>query len=102
MVAPERRRPDHQRTVDTTAPDHYPGWVRLSITLDDELYAVARSLAKAEDCSISAAINRLLRQAIERPPARGIPQGPPRSTFPTSAGKRMVTEVDVKAIEDEP
>ncbi|MBI4703341.1 MAG: hypothetical protein HY744_19675 [Deltaproteobacteria bacterium] len=76
--------------------------MRLSITLDDELYAVARSLAKAEDCSISAAVNRLLRQAIERPRGwGGAAGGAALSTFPTSPGKRLLTEQDVQAVEDE-
>lgn len=75
--------------------------MRLSITLEDDLYAVAKSLAKAEGCSLSAAVNRLLRRAIESP--RGVP-GPARdalSSFPTSAGARLITEDDVKALDDE-
>ena len=78
--------------------------MRLSITLDDELYAVARSLAKAEDCSISAAVNALLRRGLEprarlrRPTGRAAKL----SSFPTSEGKRLLTEADVKATEDLP
>jgi hypothetical protein len=73
--------------------------VRLSITLDDDLYAVAKSLAKAEDCSLSAAVNRLLRRAINQPTLSGAPGG--RSDFPTSAGRRLITDEDVMAVEDE-
>ena len=38
--------------------------MRLTVNLEPDLYAVAVSLAKAEDCSISAAVNRLLRRAL--------------------------------------
>jgi hypothetical protein len=39
--------------------------MRLTVSLDDDLYSFAKAMAKAEDCSISAAVNRLLRLAIE-------------------------------------
>jgi hypothetical protein len=39
--------------------------VRLTISLEDDLYAIARSLARTEDCSISAAVNKLLRRGLE-------------------------------------
>lgn len=76
--------------------------MRLSITLDDELYSVAKSLAKAEDCSLSAAVNRLLRRAIESPatPNRAA-AGSPWSTFPTSAGARLITDEDVRSLDDD-
>jgi Arc/MetJ family transcription regulator len=74
--------------------------MRLSITLDDDLYAVAKAVAKAEESSLSAAINRLLRRAVEGPP--DVDQRPRQvmSTFPTSAGARTITEEDVKSVED--
>lgn len=38
---------------------------RLTVSLDDDLYALAKAVARANDCSLSAAVNRLLRRAIE-------------------------------------
>ena len=38
--------------------------MRLTVNLESDLYALAKSLAKAEDCSISAAVNRLLRRSL--------------------------------------
>ena len=38
--------------------------MRVTVDLDSDLYAVVFSLAKAEDCSISAAVNRLLRRFV--------------------------------------
>lgn len=40
------------------------GSMRLTVNLEPELYALAKSLAQAEDCSISAAVNRLLRRSL--------------------------------------
>ena len=45
--------------------------MRLTINLEPDLYAVAVSLAKAEDCSISAAVNRLLRRSLPGSAAPG-------------------------------
>ena len=39
--------------------------MRLTISLEDDLYAIARSLARTEDCSISVAVNKLLRRGLE-------------------------------------
>ena len=57
---------DSSPRLDTTAPLHHTDAVRLTVNLDPDLYAVAVSLAKAEDCSISTAVNRLLRRAAGR------------------------------------
>jgi predicted DNA-binding ribbon-helix-helix protein len=50
--------------VDTTAPLHHSEGMRLTVNLENDLYALAKSLAKAEDCSISVAVNRLLRRSL--------------------------------------
>jgi len=50
--------------VDTTAPPHQNHGMRLTVNLEPDLYAIAVSFAKAEDCSISAAVNRLLRRGL--------------------------------------
>ncbi|MCY4025242.1 MAG: hypothetical protein OXH75_02875 [Acidobacteria bacterium] len=76
--------------------------MRLTVNLDSDLYAVAVSFAKAEDCSISAAVNRLLR--------RGLPGGQPvpsaartrrRNGILVSLGGTPVTADTVRRIEDE-
>ena len=43
--------------------------MRLTINLDDELYAVAKSLARESGVSASAAVNLLLRRALAPPSA---------------------------------
>ena len=45
--------------------------MRLTINLEDDLYAVAKSLASAEDKSISHAVNILIRRGL-------VPQGDAR------------------------
>lgn len=64
--------------------------MRLTVNLEPDLYALAVSLAKAEDCSISAAVNRLLRRSLAdeaRPGAR--PRR--RNDFLVSKGREPVT-----------
>ena len=78
--------------------------MRLTINLEPDLYAVAVSLSKAEDCSISAAVNQLLR--------RGLPGGPSDVGEPLSSmvrrngllvcdGREVVTAEAVQQVEDE-
>ena len=78
--------------------------MRLTVNLEPELYAVALSLAKAEDCTISAAVNRLLHRSL---PGFGT-HAPRRSTSPTkrngfviSRGRRPITADTVRQIEAE-
>ena len=72
--------------------------MRLTINLKSDLYAVARSLAQAEGVSISEAVNRLLRRAIEQP---GAPRrrARMRSGFPVARGRRAFGPDDVKRID---
>lgn len=68
--------------------------MRLSVNLDDDLYAVAKSLAKADDTSVSAAVNSLIRKALQTVPQGGLP--PHDSTrLPVVRGRRFVTPEDV-------
>lgn len=71
--------------------------MRLTINMDEQLYAVAKSLARAEDLSISAAVNKLLQRAIEREPVR-----PRRSRrgFPVVRGNKPFGPEDVARLED--
>lgn len=41
--------------------------MRLSISLDDDLYGFVKSLSKSEDLSMSQVINTLLRRVAETP-----------------------------------
>ena len=79
--------------------------MRLTVNLESDLYAVAKSLASAEDCSISAAVNRLLRRALRGFETQASPR---RSTRPAkrngfviSRGRQPVTAGTVRQIEAE-
>jgi hypothetical protein len=39
--------------------------MRLRINLNDDLYTLAKSLARAEDSTISAVVNKLVRRGLE-------------------------------------
>lgn len=46
---------------------HHIRDVRLTINLDEDLHRMAKALAIAENCSISAAVNQLLRRINTAP-----------------------------------
>ena len=90
--------------IDTITPLHHNGSMRLTINLEPELYAVAVSLAKAEDCSISAAVNRLVRRALPgaEPRQDGIASGMKRRNgLLVCRAKEVITAETVQKIEDE-
>ena len=81
--------------------------MRLSINLDDDLYAMARAHAVAERISISKAVNALLRSQST---SRGAtPRGrehsasylSPVTGIRVSRGQRPVTNEDAKRLEEE-
>jgi predicted transcriptional regulator len=72
--------------------------MRLTINLDDDLYAVAKSLARTQESSISAAVNRLLRQGLERP---GKPRQRSKTGLPIVPCGRKFTSDDVAATDTE-
>lgn len=41
--------------------------MRLTISLDDDLYGFVKSLSKSEDLSMSQVVNKLLRKVAETP-----------------------------------
>lgn len=51
----------------TTAPLHQGEAMRLTISLDADLYEYVKSLAKSEGLSMSQTINRLVRRVAEVP-----------------------------------
>jgi hypothetical protein len=78
--------------------------MRLTINLESDLYALAKSLAKAEDCSISAAVNRLLRRSLpngKERPGRNMRRPAKRSGFAISRGKTPITADTVRRLEAE-
>jgi hypothetical protein len=72
--------------------------MRTTLTLDPDVLQAARSLARAQDISIGAAVSQLARRGLkqERPEA---PSGLPRFHVPPEA--RVITLEDVKRVEDE-
>lgn len=106
---PSDAKPQHavRRTgavIDTIAPLHHNGSMRLTINLEPELYAVAVSLAKAEDCSISAAVNRLVRRALpgaEPHQSDVVSRMRRRNGLLVCRGKEVITAETVQEIEDE-
>jgi hypothetical protein len=78
--------------------------MRLTVNLEPDLYALAKSLAKAEDCTVSAAVNRLLRRSLpgSTKNSRGRSTSPARRNgFLISRGKRPITADMVRQIEAE-
>ena len=45
--------------------------MRLTINLQPELYALARTLAHEENCSLSTAVNRLIQRGLQPEESRG-------------------------------
>jgi hypothetical protein len=78
--------------------------MRLTVNLESEMYALAKSLAREEGCSISVAVNRLLRQSVTGGTKRSA--GPAsrkikRSGFVVSRGAKPITAETVRRAEHE-
>jgi hypothetical protein len=67
----------------------------LTINLDADLYHWVKSISVAEDISLNAAVNKLLRQTAAAAP----PRRTKKRRFPTSRGKRRFTSNEVYRIE---
>ena len=76
-------------------------FMRLTINLDEDLYALGKGLAQAEDISISQAINRLLRRSSETNRSSRRAKRHPLSGLKVSKGKRIITAADVRKAEQE-
>ena len=90
--------------IETSAPAHHDGTMRLTINLEADLYAAAVALATAEDCSISAAVNRLVRRGLRgTEPRRGEPArgGERRNGLLVCDGRQVVRAETIQSIEDE-
>jgi hypothetical protein len=78
--------------------------MRLTVNLEPDLYAVAKSLAKSEDCSISAAVNHLLRRCLtaeKQSSTRETRRPRKRNGFLISRGTQPITADDVRKAESE-
>lgn len=69
--------------------------MRLSVTLNDKNYRLAKSLAREEDISISKAINLLLERKHKSEPTTKSASSKTRSGFTRVSGKQTVTSDDV-------
>lgn len=74
--------------------------MRLSISLDDDVYALARSLARAEDITVSAAVNRLIRKGVSVH-AASTSKPRLRNGLRVSAGRVPVTADTLHQVEQE-
>ena len=78
--------------------------MRLTVNLEPDLYTLAKSLAKAEDCTISAAVNRLLRRSFDAEAdraTRSSHRARKRNRFTVSRGRQPVTADTVRGSEAE-
>jgi hypothetical protein len=84
--------------------------MRLTINLDDDLYAMVRSHAIATKTSISKAVGDLLRRrtAGNIPPASaggvsgsGYPEVDPVTLLPVVRGSRTLTEAEIRRAMDD-
>ena len=78
--------------------------MRLTVNLEPDLYAVAVSFAKAEDCSISAAVNRLMRRGLPGAAGRDAPstgRTKRRNGILVSMGGPPITAETIRRIEEE-
>ncbi len=78
----------------------YQGRMRTTLTLDDEVLRVAKSLADARDIPLGRAVSDLARKGIEWTRAAPVKTGA-FPTFHVRPGARAITLEDVKRAEDE-
>ena len=90
--------------LDTTAPLHHYCGMRLTVNLESEMYALAKSLAREEGCTISVAVNRLLRRSVTGGVERSLAsvgKKTKRSGFIVSRGTKPITADTVRRAEKE-
>ena len=74
--------------------------MRITISLDDELYAAVKALARADDLSVSAAVNALVRRSIF-PVAAPVPVPSVRNGLVVVEGRGPFGIEDVRRMEEE-
>lgn len=76
--------------------------MRTTLTIEDDLLAAARSLARAKSESVGEAVSELMRRGLEATPrvraARGDSGFP---TFSVPRGAHPITLEDIRRAEDE-
>lgn len=87
--------------------DIIPAWLhsvamRTTLTIDDDLLAVARSLAQARAVGIGRAVSDLMRRGLDATPRLGKRQKSGFPVFNVPPNAHPVTLGDVKGLEDEP
>lgn len=75
--------------------------MRLTVNLEPELYGIAKSVAREGDCSISTAVNTLLRKAVTAPTRSTTGSPRKRNGLPVSRGNQVITSDTVRRIEAE-
>lgn len=75
------------------------GCVRTTIDIPDDLHAVAASLARDRNCTLSSAVVELMRRALGPQSRVELVDG--RTGFPLLASGRPITTDDVRALDDE-
>lgn len=73
--------------------------MRTTITLDDDVLRLARSLSRARSISLGAAVSELIRRAVRQERITTEEDGFP--VFRVSPGAPPITLEDVKQAEDE-
>lgn len=79
--------------------------MRITVTLDDELYAMTKALAQSDNVSISKKLNEALRNlfspkfANKQGRKKGHLKLDPQSGFPIVPCKRTFTSADVQRLE---
>lgn len=68
--------------------------MRLTVNLEEDVYAIARALARTENCSISEAVNRLVRRGLVSRTRLDKTSG-----FPVVRGAKPFSSEDVYRIE---
>jgi len=85
--------------LDTNAPVHQYRDMRLSFTLEPDLYQILKSLARERDATLNAALHELLRRALCPPPPSEKSNHP--TALPKVTGRRPFTSDDVYSIDKE-
>lgn len=74
--------------------------MRLTVNLKEPYYRAAKALSKAEDCSLSTAVNRLIAAGFEAHTPKLSEKTARNPSFPTSPGRLRVTADIVEQIEE--
>lgn len=73
--------------------------MRLTISLEDELYTAVKAMARADDVSLSAAINALLKRSVF-PEGAGVPIPSVRNGVAVVEGRGPLSSEEVRRMEE--